>query len=466
MHMTYTQAMEWLSEISKKGGCLGLERMRLLMRELGDPQDELKFIHIAGTNGKGSVMTFLEHTLVLAGLRVGRYLSPAVFSYEEKIRVNEEYIPGEKLAGLCGILREACRRMEKAGEEVPTVFEVETALALYYFRECGCEIVLLETGMGGETDATNIVENTALEIFSSISLDHMEYLGDTPEKIAAVKAGILKKGSVAVSDVQSPGVQGVLEEKAREMGVPICFVDRRSLTDVTYSLSQQFFSYRSTAGGRLAGMAGRRTPFRDRMDGLHENMQIGMAGTWQVENACAALEAVDALRSLGYDLDEETVKRGFAGARIEGRFEIVHREPLVIMDGAHNPEAAERLAWSVRTYFPAGSGRKIFFVLGVFADKDYRREIELTAPLAHKIFTVRTKDNPRAMDADRLAGVIREYNPNVVSAGSVRRGLDMALAQAGREDVIVLFGSLSWLGEAREYLGGISEGSVQKPERS
>lgn len=428
--MTYQEAMQWLESVAKRGGRLGLERMRLLMRELGDPQDYLRFIHIAGTNGKGSVMTWLEHTLVLSGLKVGRYLSPAVFCYEEKIRVNEDYIPKEEVAALCGVLRAASERMCQAGEEAPTIFELETAMALCHFRACACEIVLLETGMGGETDATNIVSNTILEIFSSISLDHMEYLGDTPEKIAAVKAGIIKPGSVAVSDEQSGAVRKVLEERAREKGVPVFFADRNNLSDVTYSLTQQRFTYRSASGY------------------LHENMLIRMAGTWQVENACVALEAVDALRAMGFDLDEKTVRKGFGEAVIEGRFEVVAQKPLIILDGAHNPEAAGKLAQSLRTYFPPEEGRKLYFVMGVFADKDYREEIALTAPLAQRIFTVQTKDNSRALDSGKLAQAVREYNPDVVNAGSVGRGLELALKEAGCEDVIILFGSLSWLREA------------------
>lgn len=424
--MTYEEARAWLDSISKKGSSLGLERMYDLVRELNNPQDQLKFIHIAGTNGKGSVMTYLEHTLKLAGYRVGRYLSPALFCYEETIRVNGRYITKEEVAELSDILKGACERLEAAGKDVPTIFEVETAMAFLHFQRHGCEIVLLECGMGGETDATNVVKNTILEIFSSISLDHMEYLGDTVQKIAQIKAGILKEGSVAVSDQQSAGVEAVLGGKAREKGIPIRFADEKQVTDVKRSVTEQTFSYRK-----------------------HENMTICMAGTWQIRNACAALEAVDALRDLGWSLPENTVRAGFAGARLEGRFEIICREPMVIMDGAHNPEAALRLRETLEAYFP---GKELVFIMGVFADKDYTQEIALTAPLAKRIYTVQTKDNPRALDAAVLAEAVRKINPDVVCAGSVPKALEQALGKAGDEDVIICFGSLSWLHEAREYL--------------
>ena len=462
--MDYQEARTWLENVSKRGSRLGLERMRALVRELSDPQDGLKFVHIAGTNGKGSVLTFLEHTLALAGYRVGRYLSPAVFRYEERFRVDEKEISGEELARLTEILRDACGRMEKRGEELPTIFEVETALAFLFFRRRGCDIVLLETGMGGETDATNVVTGTLLEIFSSISLDHMEYLGDSVEAIAAVKAGILKPGSLAVSAPQERGAREVLSRAAREKKVPLTFADPGRLSSVRYGLTEQSFCYRTD----------RRAPDPDGRSpdgtggGELRSMRIGMAGTWQVLNACTALEAVEALRSLGFDLPEEAVQRGFAQARIEGRFEVVRREPLIILDGAHNPGAVRRLRETLLACFPefarrasdpdpAGPMRgtgKLILVMGVLADKDYREEISLMAPLADQVYTVQARDNPRALPAGILAGAVRPVNPNVFAAGDPAAALDAALAGAGRADVILLFGSLSWLAEAREHLQG------------
>ena len=446
--MTYEEARDWLDNVSRHGDCLGLERMRILMEELGNPQDRLRFIHIAGTNGKGSVMTYLERTLSLAGYRVGRYLSPALFCYEEKMRVNEVYISREEVALTARTVRDACEKMVRDGKDAPTIFEVETAMAFCFFLQKDCDLVLLETGMGGETDATNVVRTTILEIFSSISLDHMEFLGDTVEKIASVKAGILKEGSLAVSDMQSPGVEEVLAGRAGEMKIPVAFVDAGRISNAAYALAQQTFTY--TTAGIGAGILGERAAAPRRW----ENMKISMPGTWQVRNACTALEAVEALRLLGYRLDEAVVRSGFESAVIGGRFEVVCREPLIIMDGAHNPEAALRLKESILAYFPEAerAGRKLYFVMGVFADKDYTAEIALTAPLADEIITVQTGNHPRALAADALAREVLKVNPNTVCGGSVAKGLEMALERAGREDVLILFGSLSWLGEAREYL--------------
>ena len=439
--MNAEETFAWLDRVAGKGSALGLERMRVLVNVLGDPQNRLKIVHIAGTNGKGSVMTFLEHTLLRAGYHVGRYLSPAVFGYAEKFRLDEKEIREEEFCTLAGEVRAACERMEAAGEETPTIFEVETALAFLFFERNACDVVLLETGMGGETDATNVADATILEIFSSISADHMEFLGDTVEKIAAVKAGILKRGSIAVSAPQSPGVAAVLQSRANALGVPLTFADPARIREVCYGLTAQRVCYETAVSFGTKTRGGR----------LHD-LTIGMGGNWQVTNAITALEAVEALRSLGFALGEEALRQGFEEAFIGGRFEVVQTEPTVIMDGAHNPEAVLGLKASLAASFPPQT--RFLFVMGVFADKDYREEIALMAPLARRIYTVQTKDNARALDADKLAQAVRKVNPNVVSVGDVPRALSMALAEAGKNDVILLFGSLSWLGEARAFFDG------------
>ena len=439
--MNAEETFAWLDRVAGKGSGLGLERMRVLVNVLGDPQNRLKIVHIAGTNGKGSVMTFLEHTLLRAGYHVGRYLSPAVFGYAEKFRLDEKEIREEEFCALAGEVRAACERMEAAGEETPTIFEVETALAFLFFERNACDVVLLETGMGGETDATNVADATILEIFSSISADHMEFLGDTVEKIAAVKAGILKRGSIAVSAPQSPGVAAVLQSRANALGVPLTFADPARIREVCYGLTAQRVCYETAVSFGTKTRGGR----------LHD-LTIGMGGNWQVTNAITALEAVEALRALGFALGEEALRQGFEEAFIGGRFEVVQTEPTVIMDGAHNPEAVLGLKASLAASFPPQT--RFLFVMGVFADKDYREEIALMAPLARRIYTVQTKDNARALDADKLAQAVRKVNPNVVSVGDVPRALSMALAEAGKNDVILLFGSLSWLGEARAFFDG------------
>ena len=429
--MTYQEARKWLAEVSKRGSLLGLDSIRLLLKELGSPQDGLKFIHIAGTNGKGSVMTFLEETLLRAGFRVGRYLSPVLFAYEEKIQVDRTCISKDELTELTAAVREAVKRIEERHEPLPTIFEVETAMAFLYFVKEKCDLVLLETGMGGREDATNIVTTVMLTVFSSISMDHMEYLGDTIEKIARNKAGIIKPGVPSVSDDQPAGAALVLKEAAEENHAPIFFADPGELKDVLPGFETQRFSYKS-----------------------HRNIRIHMAGLHQIRNAAVALEALDALRRQGMVLPETAIREGFEAAVWAGRFQLLWKKPLVIMDGAHNADAARCLRDSLEAYFPKKKKR---FVFGVFKDKEYDRIIRLTAPLAEEIFTIETRNSRRALPARDLAEAVRKVNPRVTAAGNCTNALETALAHSGEDDMIVIFGSLSFLWEARQFFSSGKE---------
>ena len=409
-----------------QGAKPGLERIRILLDELGNPQDKLRFVHIAGTNGKGSVMAFLEQTLMEAGFTVGRFLSPALFRDEEMIRVNKRCITAPEAERLTGLLYSAQERAVGRGGEYATVFEAQTALAFLFFLENNCGIVLLECGMGGQDDATNIISTGILEIFSSISMDHMQYLGEDIGQIAWNKAGIIKKGVRAVSDRQRMAAQAVLMNRAMEQQAKLTFVSSVRMKDLRPGLYTQQLSYSG-----------------------HKDIEIHLPGIYQLENAALALEAVDALTELGLAIPEEAVRKGFADTRWECRFEIVREEPVVILDGAHNPDAAAELRRSLLEYFP---GKRFFFIIGVFADKDYGRIIDVTADLACRIFTVQAADNPRALDAGILAEAIRSGNPEVECVGDVKKAVRMALSQAEKEDVVVMFGSLAWLWEARSVL--------------
>ena len=424
--MDYQEAMDWLERIRRAGDRPGLERVRTLLRELGDPQDGLRFIHITGTNGKGSVLAFLDSILREAGHRTGRYVSPALFSYEERFLVCGKPISKERLAQLTGVTAEACARMEARGEELPTIFETETAMALRLFADENCSPVLLETGMGGELDATNAVTTTVLSLFSAISLDHTQYLGDTTADIAAVKAGIMKPGAAALSDIQPPEAAAVLRERAALLGIPIRFLKEEELRDVRPGLFSQHFSF----GGL-------------------KDLEIRIPGTHQIRNAALAVMAAQALTDRGFRISEEAVRRGLSRAKWPGRLEILQQDPLVVIDGAHNPGAAAALMDSAETCFP---GKKIYYVFGMFADKDREEVIRLTAPRAEHIFTVETADNPRAFPAEELAAQVSAVNPHVTAAGSAADGLRMALERASADDVVLVFGSLSFLGEIRSEL--------------
>ena len=422
--MKYKEARVYLDEVSKYGSVLGLESMRELLRRLGDPQNELKFIHISGTNGKGSVLAYLSTILSGAGYRTGRYISPTLFSYRERIQVDGEYIEKESLACHVTAIAAAAEDMQKAGLPSPTVFEIETALAFLYFKEKRCDIVTLEVGCGGLLDATNVITTTLMEVIASISMDHTDLLGDTLAKIAAQKAGIIKPDTMVVSAQQKSEAAQVIEDTCKEQHCTLQMVDESKISNVHYGAEGQTFSYKTW-----------------------ENVAISLAGSYQIKNAALALEGVEALRKLGYALSDQQVREGLLHTAWRGRFTTLRRDPTVIIDGAHNPAAALELKESLERYFP---GKMLYFVMGMFKDKDYAQVIDLTAPLARHIITVETPGNPRAMPARELAEAVGKVNPSVEWADSVAHGVEKALAMAGKEDAVIVFGSLSFLGEAAD----------------
>ena len=314
--MNYEEARAFIQKVSVKGSELGLTTITNLLELLGNPQDELKFIHAAGTNGKGSVVAYLSTVLEYAGYRVGRYISPTLFSYRERIQINREHISRDDFAEALTEVYGAYCRMEEQGMTLPTVFEVETAVSFLYFRKKKCDLVMLEVGMGGRLDATNIIKTPVLTVLASISMDHMEFLGNTLAEIAWNKAGIIKHGVPVVSAHQEAEAEAVIAEEAKKKGSECHFVDMALLTDVCYGLESQSFRY-----------------------GDFGKVTIQLAGAQQIENAALALEGIASLRRVGYDISGDAVLRGMQDTVWKGRFSVIHREPLFILDGAHNPDA-------------------------------------------------------------------------------------------------------------------------------
>ena len=426
--MNYAEARVYLDEVSKYGSVLGLENMRELLGRLGNPQDDLKFIHISGTNGKGSVLAYLSTILSGGGYRTGRYISPTLFSYRERIQVDEQKIEKESLAHHVTAIAKAIEEMKAENAGNPTAFEVETALAFLYFKEKDCDIVVLETGLGGALDATNIIKTTVMEVIAPISMDHMEFLGDTLEKIAMQKAGIIKPHTAVVSASQEPDAKKVLDHVCKENQCSIYMVDPAQITDVLYDVEEQQFSYKNW-----------------------KNVKITLAGSYQILNAALALEGVEELRRLGYHLTDEQVRQGLYRAVWRGRFTLLSKNPAVIIDGAHNPGAAKELKHSLDLYF---KGKDLYYIFGVFQDKDYQEVIRLTAPLAKHIITVQTPGNPRALPANELKEAVQAVNPSVEAAQSIQEAVKKSLQLAKNEDAIIIFGSLSFLGEAEKAVKG------------
>lgn len=414
--MTYRETMDWIQQIGKSGIILGLDRMEELLNRLGRPEQDLKMIHVAGTNGKGSVCTFIAAILEAAGYKVGRYISPTLYDYRERIQINGIYIEPEALAEGMSEIREICEAMAAEGMEAPTVFEVETALGFWYFKKNGCDFVVLETGMGGRLDSTNAAAHPILSVITSISMDHMAQLGNTLSEIAFEKAGILKPGTPAVIGPQKPEAMEVLLEQCREKNIIPEVGDWNRLTVKERRLfeARQIFDYKQ-----------------------YKNLTIHLGGTYQVENACIAIEAVEALKL--ENPMRTAIIQGLSRAKWPGRFQCLSREPLIFIDGAHNADGAAALRESVEAYFP--EQRKIL-IMGVFADKDYRAILEEMHSVSKTLISF-TPENIRGLDSAELKNAAQPYFEQVIDAKTAGNALDIAKKQAKSGDVIIIFGSLS-----------------------
>ncbi len=425
--MNYQEALEYVGSLSVRGIVPGLESIRELCARLGDPQKEVKWIHVAGTNGKGSVLAYVSTILTKAGYKVGRYVSPTIRDYRERIQVDGKMISKKALSEGMGRVKEACDAMVADGLPQPTPFEVETALAFCHFRDKKCQLGVLEVGMGGLLDATNLIEGTLVEIITSIGMDHVKFLGNTLEEIAAQKAGIIKPGSTVVCMDQKPEVLAVVEQKAEAVGAKFVCSRASRASKIRYGLEKQSFQY-----------------------GNYGKLEISLAGQFQIANAVLAVDACREISEKGFLVSDEAIKQGLLETRWDGRLTVVKKKPLFLIDGAHNEDAAEKLAKSIEFYF---TNRRIIYIMGVLRDKDYGRIIELTHSFADQIITITPPDNPRALTALELAQEIAKVHPGVTAAGSLEEAVEMAELLAGKDDVILAFGSLSYLGKLMDVLG-------------
>ena len=413
--------MDYMRSLSHYGIVPGLDSIRRLCGALGDPQDGLRFVHIAGTNGKGSVLAYVSTILKKAGYRVGRYLSPVIFDYRERIQVGERPITQKALCEGAEMIQKVCGSLVEQGFPHPTAFEAETALAFWYFRQKNCDIVVLETGMGGREDATNVVTTTVVSVLASISMDHMKFLGKTLAAIAWQKAGICKPGRPVVTLAQEPEAMTVVEEEARRLDCSLTVADVDDCDHVRYGLEKQSFDYGSWHG-----------------------LEIGLAGKVQIENAALAVKVAETLCREGFSISEASLRAGLRETKWPGRFTVVARKPLFIVDGAHNEDAARKLAQSIKFYF---TNKRILYIMGVLKDKEYERVIELTQSYADQIITVTPPDNPRALPAYELALAVSRLHPKVTAVDSLEEAVEMSYLLAGKDDCILAFGSLSFLGK-------------------
>lgn len=431
--MNYKDCRKFLEGLHTGEIHLALDRIQELLRRLGNPQEQVPYVHIAGTNGKGSILAYISAALTRAGYKTGRYSSPVVYEYGEQFQIDGKNISREKFIRYTEEVADAVRQMESDGWVRPSSFELETSLAFLYFAREGCEIGVMECGMGGRDDATNVIAHPLAAVFASISLDHSAFLGRTTAEIARTKAGIMRPGAAAVTSDQTADVMEVLREEAEKNGCTYVYADRKRAGKVSIDGTRLSFPY--------TGCGGEET-----------EIEVQLPGICQVVNALTAYETLKFLQRSGRweRLTDAAIHDGMKSALWPGRFCRIGEKPDFIVDGAHNPGAASALKSSIETYL---SGRRLIFIIGMFKDKDYDTVLRILAPMAAQVFAIETPDNPRALPVADMAAAVARYNPHVEACASISEAVERAYQAAGPEDAILSFGSLSNIGEISRLAG-------------
>ncbi len=418
-------ALSYIANVDWRESRLGLARMFHLLEAMGNPHEKLRFVHVAGTNGKGSVCAMAASVLSAAGYRTGLYTSPFITRFNERIQVDDAPIPDGELA----VITDAIRPHADAMDDHPTEFELVTVLAFEYFLRQKCDVVVLEVGLGGRLDATNVLPpaNLLAAVVTAIDYDHTAELGDTLEAIAAEKGGIIKPGCPAVLAPQQPGPLAVLQRICAEQGAEATEVDTARIQPVSDGVAGQTFDW-----------------------GPHKNLSIPLLGGHQLLNAATVLTLAEVLACRGLSLPDEAIRSGLAAVRWPARFEVMRAEPPFIVDGGHNAQCVRVLAQNLRQYFP---GRAFVFLVGVMADKDFEAMFAPVLPLAEAVVCV-APDNPRALPADDLAALFRAQGvADVTACHSVQVGIETALQRAGVDGAVCAFGSFYMAGTIRARFG-------------
>ncbi len=422
--MHYEAALEYLHGTLKFGSIFGLDRITKLLDLMGNPHKKLKFIHIAGTNGKGSTTAFISSILIESGYRTGMFTSPYIQRFTERIKVNNSEISKGELAELIVQIKESITQMVSEGFEHPTEFEIITAAAMEYFYIKNCDFVVLEVGLGGIVDSTNVIDMPEASVITTISMDHMDRLGDTLGEIAYHKAGIIKQNGSVVLYPQEQEAEQVIEKISHEKNAQIHKVDFSTLSQKSFSLEGQIFDYKQ-----------------------YRNVKIGLLGDHQMKNAAVAIDTCEILCNKGFAISHRNILDGLENTTWPGRLEIINKNPLIMIDGAHNLEGGQALNVALDKYF---TQKKMIFIVGFLRDKDFNGIMDMLSSKADTIITV-TPNNDRAVPSAELAEVLKLHSNHVIDGLSIENGLNIAVGLADRESVICAFGSLYMIGEIRGH---------------
>ncbi|MCR4441035.1 MAG: folylpolyglutamate synthase/dihydrofolate synthase family protein [Peptococcaceae bacterium] len=429
--MDYAKALEVLGELTRFGINLGLERIRSLLARFDNPQDALPVIHIGGTNGKGSTLALLSAALRQAGYRVGTFTSPHLVSYTERMAINGEPVSAEEFASLLYTVKPFFREVQKETGENPTEFEVLTTMAFLYFLRSRADLVLLEVGLGGDIDSTNVVKSPLLSIITNVSLDHTDYLGDTVEQIAEKKGGIIKERRPVITASSDGRALAVLRRQARDKAAPLFEVHR----EINWRLKEENLE------GQHFCVNSSKNSFPD--------LFIPLKGEHQLVNAATALLALEVLNELGWSVTKEEIKGGLSSVTWPGRLEIVRKNPLVVIDGAHNPAGMEAVSRWLEKNRP-GAG-KVILVIGMLADKDRRKAAACLDGLVDMVVVTRPLSS-RAGDWKEMAAFFRKEAEKIKIIEPLPEAISAALGQAAPGDLVLVTGSLYLIGEVRRLL--------------
>jgi len=425
-NMNYTDALNYIHGTLKFGVKLGLTNICDLLELMGNPHKKLKFVHVAGTNGKGSTVSFISSILINSGYKTGMYTSPFIERFTERIRINNEEILQDELARIAEYVKNKVELLIESGGTHPTEFEIVTAIAMQYFYEKNCDVVVLEVGLGGRYDSTNVIDTPLVSVITTINYDHTDRLGDTLEKIAYEKAGIIKQCGDVVLYPQIESVEQVFDQVADSMDAKVLklmTVDTRVIHTDIWGTE---FSYKNKG-----------------------NFKIRISGEHQAQNASVAIETAYIIMDKGFDkITHETIKKGLFEAKWPGRLEVINKKPLFIIDGAHNSEGAMKLYQNLNKYFYQ---KKIIFIVGVLKDKDYKAIIEPVLSIAREFIIVEPKSD-RALPANELGKFVSRYCKDVTISDTIDNAVKHSLEKASEDSIICAFGSLYYIGEVRRLL--------------
>ena len=421
--MLIPKAHALFSDCTRQGTYLGLARMEAVMAKLGNPQDQLKFIHISGTNGKGSTAAMLASIMAESNYRTGLYTSPALTDFNERMQINGVTVTDEELLELIPPVRQAAFEIQTEGYELPSDYEFMTAMAFLWFKQRNCDIVVLEVGLGGRLDMTNIIKSPEAAVICAIDFDHKNELGDTLEKIAAEKAGIIKSGCDVVQYQQEKSADEVIKAKCIEMNAHLHTADFNKLEIIESDINGQLINYKN-----------------------EKDIFIPLLGSYQPKNTAVVLETVTVLRKRGYNITINSLRMGLRKTVWHARLELLSRDPIVLLDGGHNPHGVKALAESLATLFP---NQKFVFVCGIISGKEYELMLSYIAPLAECIYTVTVPNGRTAgLTAENLAETARKYCDNAVPCDSISKALETAVNSGFP---VCCFGSLYMAGLILQY---------------